>query len=196
MGTPSRCEGSSCTCGGPRSGAGRSSGRTRWRSSALGRRRRSSSSFRRVCPTIGPQPGHGTVMTHRGAMPQRVAVQPAAWPALEPISNRARWVRAQAKSLSRLRRPRLAHISGSLQRKRCAYRSLRASSSSWVPSSSNPTLLQHRDPVGAAHRGEAVRDEDGGTVRRELLQADEELVLRFRVERGGGLSRTSTSDRA
>ena len=45
----------------------------------------------------------------------------------------------------------------------------------------HPAFGQHHDPVGPAHGGEAVRDEERGAPRREVGEAAEHLGLGKRV---------------
>src|SRR5437879_529905 len=46
---------------------------------------------------------------------------------------------------------------------------------------------EDRDLIGHAHRGEAVRDEDGDALARELAEVLEHLGLRLRIHGGGRL---------
>src|SRR5437763_14823336 len=47
--------------------------------------------------------------------------------------------------------------------------------------------LEHRDPIRRAHRREPVTDEDRAPILGERLDPLEQVVLRLRVQRGGGL---------
>jgi len=49
------------------------------------------------------------------------------------------------------------------------------------------TPIEHNNAVGAAHRAETMRHDEGGATRHDLIHRSEDFLLRSRIDRRGGI---------